>query len=77
MEHPSNDSEDYPKPHKNNSKVCKVSFEFEGKSMETESTIWLEFLKGVKTTTKQILGILSALNETVSKTVHSKDGGDW
>lgn len=57
--------------------MCKVSFEFEGKSMETESTIWLEFLKGVKTTTKQILGILSALNETVSKTVHSKDGGDW
>ena len=76
-EHPSNNSEDYPNPHKNNSKVCKVSFEFEEKSMETESTIWLEFLKGVKATAKQILGILSALDETVSKTVHSKDGGDW
>lgn len=52
-------------------------FKFEGKSMKTETKIWLEFLKGVKTTAKQILGILSALDETVSKTVHSKDDGDW
>lgn len=57
--------------------MCKVSFEFEEKSMKTETKIWLEFLKGVKTTAKQILGILSALDETVSKTVHSKDDGDW
>ena len=57
--------------------MCKVSFEFEGKSMKTETKIWLEFLKGVKTTAKQILGILSALDETVSKTVQNKDDGDW
>ena len=31
-------------------------FDFEGKSKETKTTTWLEFLKRVKATIKQILG---------------------
>ena len=32
------------------------SFQFEGKSMETETTIWSEFLNGGKAIVEQILG---------------------
>ena len=32
------------------------TFEFEGKSMETEVTTWSEFPKGGKATKEQILG---------------------
>ena len=34
----------------------KCRFEFEGKSMENETTTWSEFFNGGKATTEQILG---------------------
>ena len=60
MEHFSNDLENYLNSNKSNHKLCNGKgaslFEFEGKSMETETTTRPKFTKRGKATVEQILG---------------------
>ena len=61
MEHLSNDQEDHHNLHENIQKLY-VQWkgaslcEFEGKSMKTETTVWLEFNNGGKAALEQIIG---------------------
>ena len=52
MEHLSNDHNDHPNHHKNSHKLDDENgasrCEFDGKSMETETTTWSEFLNETK-----------------------------
>ena len=72
MEHLSNDHKDHPNQHKNSPKLCDKtasSWEFDGKSVETETITWSEFPTGVQTIVEQRLA-----TEEGSK---SKRAGLW
>ena len=58
MEHLSNDHENHANQHENSHKLydeMASNCEFDGKSMETETTTWSQFLNGGKTIVEQIL----------------------
>ena len=71
MEHLSDDHKDHPNQYKNSHKQWNgVSrCEFDGKSMETETTTWFEFPSGEKAIAEQIL-----VSEEINK---SKRAGLW
>ena len=60
MEHLSNDHKDHPNQHENSHKLCHETgvsrCEFDGKSMETETTTWLKFPNKRKASVEQIIG---------------------
>ena len=72
MEHLSNDHKDHPNMHENSHKLCDetgILFWVIGKTMETETTTWLEFSNGEKGIIEQIL-----VSEEINK---FKSAGLW
>ena len=73
MEHLSNDHEDHLNQPKNSHKLCNRNFpsrcEFDGSSMETETTTWSEFTNWGKAIVDQILGL--------EERKKSKRAGQW
>ena len=65
MDHLSNNHEECPNQHENNYKRCNETghpiFQFDRKSMETETTTWSEFTNGRKPIAEQIL-VLEEIN---------------